>query len=206
MLIFCAWAAVPNKATAARAKISFFIMNGEDRRLLLFVGGNGNYRSDGISLTQVDDTHALRSTSRHTDLIYRRTDRQPRTVNNHQVVLVGHSLDRNQLAGFFRNVDRLHTLAAAVGNAVFVQIGTLAVTVLAEYQHVLRAIGFDADHADHLVAFVERNTAHTGPDTSSLKRIALPSRAAIITSALPLVSLASINWSPSRITMALTPF
>ena len=46
-----------------------------------------------------------------------------------------HTLDRNQLAGFFRNVDRLHTLAAAVGNAVFVQIGTLAVTVLAEYQH-----------------------------------------------------------------------
>ena len=47
-----------------------------------------------------------------------------------------------------------------------------------------------------------RPTART---VLSLKRIALPSRAAIMISALPLVSLASNNWSPSRITIALTP-
>lgn len=49
--------------------------------------------------------------------------------------------------------------------------------------------------------------AHTaiGRTVRSLKRIALPSRAAIITSASPLVSFASMSWSPSRMTMALTP-
>ncbi len=49
-------------------------------------------------------------------------------------------------------------------------------------------------------------TRPIGRTVDSLKRMALPSRAAIITSALPLVSLASISWSPSRMTMAFTPF
>ena len=48
-------------------------------------------------------------------------------------------------------------------------------------------------------------TRPIGRTVRSLKRIALPSRAAIITSASPLVSFASMSWSPSRMTMALTP-
>ena len=49
-------------------------------------------------------------------------------------------------------------------------------------------------------------TRPIGRTVLSLKRMALPSRAAIITSAEPLVRQASISWSPSRMTMAFTPF
>ncbi len=56
---------------------------------------------------------------------------------------------------------------------------------------------------------IPRTPAPTRPmarTVLSLKRMALPPRAAIMISALPLVILASIKRSPSRMTMAFTPF
>ena len=95
-----------------------------------------------------------------------RADGQARAVDNHQVVVVGHGLNRNQVAGLLRDVNRLHALAAAVGDAVLLQVGALAVAVLAQHEHVLLRVGLDANHADHLVALLERNAAHAGAHTS----------------------------------------
>ena len=104
-----------------------------------------------------------------------------------------------------------HSLSTAVGDAIIVHGGTLAVSVLRNHQNVTRRI-VDAHHADD---FVVRSTggspfyAHGGSTTAravdSWKRIALPERRPIRISESPLVRRADSSSSPSRMVTALMP-
>ena len=51
-------------------------------------------------------------------------------VDDHEVVVVVHHLDSNQLARFLSDVKRLNALTASVGLAVVAQDGTLTKSVL----------------------------------------------------------------------------
>ena len=133
---------------------------------LLLGGRHGHDGSDGVALAEVDDPHALRSAARKADLLDGGADREARAVDDHQVVLVRDGLDRNELAGLLGDVDRLDALAAAVGDAVLVEVGALTVAVLAQHQDVALVVGLDADHADDLVVALQRDAPHAGADTS----------------------------------------
>ena len=74
-------------------------------------------------------------------------------VDNHQVFVVGDTLDGHEQAGLLRDFQRLHALAATVGDAVVLDIGALAVALFADHQDGLLLGLIDHHHADDFVAF-----------------------------------------------------
>ena len=110
------------------------------------LGDGGNL----VGAAQVNELHALGGTAHHTQLADLHTDDDARLVDNHQVVVVCHSLDGDEVAGLLGDVQGLHALCATVGDAVVVDVGTLAEALLRDHQDgLLRVV--DAHHADDFV-------------------------------------------------------
>src|SRR5690606_20484843 len=117
--------------------------------------------------TQVDEPNALRGPAKHAHLAKVHADGDPAAVDDHQLVILHHRFDRDQGAGLVGDLDRLHALAAAIGDAIVLHGAALSVALLADHQYLgigdlLPAHGH---HADHFILVIgEHHPAHAaGP-------------------------------------------
>src|SRR5574344_458183 len=126
------------------------------------------YAGDGITLLlQVNQAHALGSSTHHTHVGHLQTNQDTALIDDHQVIVVGHHLEGHQSAGLIRHAHSLHTCGAAGCLAVVFYAAALAVAIFAHHHDgfLLRVI--HADHADYLViAAVQTHTAYTGGYTT----------------------------------------
>ena len=106
--------------------------------------------SDFVRTAQVDELHALGGTTHHAQLTDRHSDNDTRLVDNHQVFVVSHGLDGDEVASLVGDVQGLHALRTTVGDAVVLDVGTLAEALLGDHQDgLLRVV--DAHHADDFI-------------------------------------------------------
>ena len=132
----------------------YIFVRGVDDRIALFVkflffiilsrdhadGGNG------VVLAQVYQLDALGVASENAEGVHVESDGNAGAVDNHQVVIVGHILEGDKIAGLFGDLDGADTLAATVGDAVVLEEGAFAEAVLGDDEHVA-ALVVDGQHA-----------------------------------------------------------
>ena len=122
--------------------------------------GNLAHCRDGVFASKADQTHPLGGPAHHTQFIHGQADGDARLVDDHQVVLVRHVQDGDELSGLLGDLQGLHPLSSTVGDAVVVHRRALSVAVLRHDKDVAGRI-LNAHHSDHLVlAVCKRHTAH----------------------------------------------
>src|SRR5690606_28333634 len=81
---------------------------------------------DDIIIGESYQPYSLGGTSHDAQLTYFDPDRKPGTVDDHQLIVIYHFLDRNKLASFRRDIERLDALTSPFRDAVVTHIRPLA--------------------------------------------------------------------------------
>ena len=130
----------------------------------VFLGEDLADGSDLIAtLLQIDDAHALRSTTLDGDITSVDTDRDTTLIDDHQVVLIGDGTDSYELTRLIGDVEGLDTLRATIRDTVVLYKRTLTIALFAYHEDGLLGILRYGDHTDDLITAVsiERHTAYT---------------------------------------------
>src|SRR2546427_260870 len=133
---------------------------------------------DQVAGGQVHDLHALRVAAGNPDPLDRHADHDAFLGDHHQLVVRQDLFQRDDLAGFIAALQRDDAAAAAMLDAVFVQLGPLAHTLFhaahrygkgyGPLAHTLfrngeqRGFAAHHDHIDHMVSLVELDPFHAG--------------------------------------------
>src|SRR5690606_16292637 len=130
--------------------------------LVLYLG----YRRDFVVVLQVNQADPLRGAAHYAKLAHRNSDDDARPVDDHQIVVVRHVLDGDQLAGLFGDVDGFYALTATVGHPVIFNVGALAVSFFRHDQHA-HVWAINTNHANDLVIGpCKRDAAYAGSSAS----------------------------------------
>src|SRR5690606_5356867 len=117
---------------------------------LLFFTCYFSNRCDLVVIFQRNETNTLCRSTHHAECIYPDADYNACFVNNHQVILIGNTLDGDKLTRFVRDVDGLHTFTTSVSNAVIIDIRAFSVAFFRNNQYrYFRTI--NTNHANNLV-------------------------------------------------------
>src|SRR5579859_2061479 len=91
--------------------------------------------SDLVAFVQLDELYALCSSSLLADAIHRHPDGNPAPAGDHKIFLRRDVQYPDQFTGFISYTDRFDTFSAPVGNAIFVDWSTFAISLLTNYEH-----------------------------------------------------------------------
>ena len=119
----------------------------------------GDGRDLVVRFFKRDETDPLRHPARLADVLHRAAHDHPALGHDYEVVPVAHTAHADDLAVLFRDLDVGHTLAAARGDAVLLDLGALAEALFGDRQK-LGLLVHDL-HADHVVLAVEMDAADT---------------------------------------------
>src|SRR6267142_2270938 len=171
---------------SVRRSLLFFVLLGKPR------DGHGT-----VVAFDVDQAHALRGTADGPDVLRRHAQDLSLLRDQHQLGIVGHVRHADHLAVPLGRLDVDDADAAARLQAVFVDLGPLAVSLLGDRED--RAAGRQDFHGHDRVAFAQRDALHAVGAASHRAHVAMK------ISPVPSETLAAITASPSSTPIAMMP-
>src|SRR6266850_2576798 len=126
---------------------------------------------DEVAGRQVHDLHALRVAARDADAFDGHADHDSLLGDHHQLVIGQDFLEGDDVSGLRSALERNDAAAAAVLNAVLVELRALAHPLLGHHEQ--RGLAAHHDHVNHVVLLVELDALHAGGRAAHVAHVLL---------------------------------